>query len=93
MKIIFTIIALMFSATSIATFVSQNLATLDFDNLEFTLSKNNTQHAPVLQRISGTIAKEKIKKHTVIQYVPVYIPIKIPVYQPIYIPQYLPLYQ
>jgi hypothetical protein len=84
-----TIVVFLYSSISFADFIPQNLKTLDFDNLEFTLSKNNIKNPK--QGIKKTPAKKTSKENITIQYIPVYIPIRVPVYQPIYIPKYIPI--
>lgn len=79
-KIIFMIL-FFYNIVVFAEFVPQNLTTLDFDNLQFTLSKQEQKQQ--------TVANPNIKVVEKIKYIPVYIPIKIPVYQPVYIPKYI----
>jgi hypothetical protein len=86
----FVVILLLFSPIiGFAEFVPQNLKTLDFDNLEFTLSKNNIKNPK--QSVKKTPTQKTSKENIKIQYIPVYIPIRVPVYQPIYIPKYIPI--
>jgi hypothetical protein len=82
MKKVILIVAIFCCYPSFAKWIPQNLTTLDFDNLEFTLSQEKEVQTPVAN---------PNKNHKNIQYIPVYIPIKIPVYHPIYIPKYIPI--
>lgn len=74
---------------------TDNLSSLDFDNLEFVLSAKTKKNyvlkqnkAPLINPVASNIKQKELE----IRYIPVYIPIKIPVYTPIRIPVYNPVY-
>jgi hypothetical protein len=56
-----------------------NTQDIDFNNLEFVLSKKRTPAEP-----------EKNTK-VIYKYLPIYYPVKVPVYYPVYIPKYIPV--
>ena len=97
------LLILLFCGSVFAEINTKNLTTLDFDNLEFKLSKNNQNTKVKFVDKQKTTPKVKVnflpfavknnpsQEKIIIKYIPVYIPIKIPVYQPIFIPKYIPI--
>jgi hypothetical protein len=56
-----------------------NTKDIDFNNLEFVLSK---------KRITP---KPQTNTKIIYKYLPIYYPVKVPVYYPVYIPKYIPV--